>query len=216
MRPTWPSRADSSAICPDVSSGSRSTRRTAPPIGSRCRRGSSTSAARRRPPTSAPPRSCWPWSPPCTPCTTAPRDCAALPAVSIAAPVDLADGSGAVRLQPGPPGVLRHGGRRGARSSGGDRRRCPTARGAPPPRRRRPRGDLVRRDDHGRAHRTAVLEAFGCDGGGAGGRRPPCPRRSCAGARFSTTPSSRSTTPRRRCSATCAGSPTRTSRSTAA
>ena len=67
------------------------------------------------------------------------------------------------------------------------------------------------------AHVEAVLEAFGVDGGAdARPRRAPCPRRSCAGARSSPTPSSRSTTPRRRCSATCAACRTRTSRSIAA
>ena len=43
-----------------------------------------------------------------------------------------------------------------------------------------------------------------------------CPRRSCAGGRFWITQSSRSTTPRQRCCATCVACPTRTSRSIAA
>ena len=36
-----------------------------------CRPASNISAAKRPPATSAPPRSCWPTSPACTPCTTA-------------------------------------------------------------------------------------------------------------------------------------------------
>ena len=66
------------------------------------------------------------------------------------------------------------------------------------------------------AHVAAVLEAFGAEGGGDEPRRRRCPRRSCAGARSWATRCSPSTTPRRPCSATCAGCRTRTSRSTAA
>ena len=65
----------SSGTCPAGWSASRSTRRAARRTGSRCRPASSTSAATRRPPTSAPPRCCWPWSPRCTPSTTAPTGC---------------------------------------------------------------------------------------------------------------------------------------------
>ena len=62
-----------SGTCRVGSSASPSTSRAAPPTGWPCRPASSTSAATRRPPTSAPRRCCSPWSPPCTPSTTAPR-----------------------------------------------------------------------------------------------------------------------------------------------
>ena len=67
----------------------------------------------------------------------------------------------------GPPGVLRHGGRRGARSGGGDRRRGRRQRRALAARRRRPRRHLVRRDHDDGAPR-----------GGARGLRGRCRRRS--------------------------------------
>ena len=62
---------------PGAWSGCRSTPRTARPTAWPCRHASSTSGARRRRRTSARRRCCWPWWPPCTPCTTAPRACAA-------------------------------------------------------------------------------------------------------------------------------------------
>ena len=71
---------------------SRRRRRAGPPTAWRCRRASSTSAARRRRRTSAPRRCCSRWSPPCTPCTTVPRDCAASRAGSTAGRSQLADG----------------------------------------------------------------------------------------------------------------------------
>ena len=218
--PSWRSRAAWSATCPAASSGSRSTPRTAPPTAWRCRRASSTSAGRRPPRTSAPPRCCWRWWPPCTPCTTAPTDCAASPAASTAATVDLAAGLRAGRLRAGPPGVLRHRGRRGARSGGGDRgRRPPTAACS----------CAWSTSDHvgiscgettTAAHVAAVLEAFGvrtatsgaADAADAGPARGPA----APGPDPRAIPSSRSTTPRRRCCATCAACRTRTSRSTGA
>ena len=53
-------------------SGSAPTPPAAPRCASPCRPVSSTSAGRRRPATSAPRRCCWPTSPACTPCGTAP------------------------------------------------------------------------------------------------------------------------------------------------
>ena len=58
------------------SSACRSTRADTAPIGWRCRRASSTSAARRRRRTSAPRRRCSPTSPRCTRSSTARRGCA--------------------------------------------------------------------------------------------------------------------------------------------
>ena len=63
---------------------------------------------------------------------------------------DLAARPAGSRLHARPPGVLRHGGRRGTRPGTGDRGRGRRARRAPAPGRRGPRRRLVRRDhDHG-------------------------------------------------------------------
>ena len=78
--PSWRSKPASNGTCPVAWSASPSTPRAGPPTGWPCRHASSTSGARRPPRTSAPPRCCWPSSPPCTPCTTGPRGCAASPA----------------------------------------------------------------------------------------------------------------------------------------
>ena len=62
------------------------TRTAPPPTGWRCRRASSTSAARRPPATSAPRRCCPPWSPACTPSTTAHKAWRASPSAWRATP----------------------------------------------------------------------------------------------------------------------------------
>ena len=127
---------------------------------------------RRRRPTSAPPRCCWPWWPPCTPCTTVPRDCEASPAASTGAPSTWRPGSSS----PGSawctgssstPWSSRHRGRAAAivEEARGARR-------APAPRRRGPCRDLVRRDDHG-GPLAAVLGAFGAHERGSARRQRP-------------------------------------------
>ena len=184
------------------------------PTVSPCRRGSSTSAGRRRPPTSAPPRCCWRSWPPCTPCTTAPRDCAASHAASTAAPSTWRPGCSSpasawsTSTSSTPWSSRRTAGRRRSSmlpagvgcSSASSTRTTSGSRAARRPRRptlppcSRPSGRPL-------GERAATA---------------PCPRRSCAGARFWATPSSRSTTPRRPCCAICVACRTRTSRSIAA
>ncbi len=213
-RPSWRSRPGWSAICRGAWSDSRSTRRSGPPTVSPCRRGSNTSAGRRRRPTSAPPRCCWRSWPPCTPCTTAPRDCAASHAASTAAPSTWRPGCSSpasawsTSTSSTPWSSRRAAGRR--RSS-----MLPAGVGCSS-------ASSTRITSGSRAARRPLrptLPPCSRPSGPSMGERAatgPCPRRSCAGARFWATPSSRSTTPRRPCCAICVASRTRTSRSIAA
>ena len=129
--------------------------------------------------------------------------------------VDLATGLQGAGLNLVHSGVLRHVGRRGAGCRRGDRRRCPRAVVCSC-------GWSTRTTSESRAaRRQRRLTALRCSslrggGWGSGRRDGSARRRCCAEARFCAIPSSRNTTPRRPCCATCAASPTRTSRSTGA
>ena len=130
---------------------------------------SSTSAARRPRRTSARRRCCWPWSPPCTRCTTGRRACAASPGGSTDGRSRLADGAAAGRLRARAP-------RSSSTPSSCGRPGAPRRSSSP----RARQGVLLRLvdDDHvgiscgettTPAHVAAVLEAFGVEGGGGAG-----------------------------------------------
>ncbi len=74
---SWPRATPTPAASPAAWSASAPTPRAGTPCAWPCRRVSSTSAASAPPATSAPRRCCWPTSPACTPCGTAPTACAA-------------------------------------------------------------------------------------------------------------------------------------------
>ena len=74
-RRSSPRETGTSGVCRAGSSACQKTPTAAPPCGWRCKRASSTSAATRPRATFAPRRRCWPTSPRCTPCITAPMGC---------------------------------------------------------------------------------------------------------------------------------------------
>ena len=107
-RPTWPAATSSSARCPAAWSASASTRTATRPTAWRCRRASSTSAARRPRPTSARRRCCRPWSPACTPSTTARRACRRIAQRVASYTAILAKGLEQLGYPPRPTRRLRH------------------------------------------------------------------------------------------------------------
>ncbi|CAM5579507.1 Glycine dehydrogenase (decarboxylating) OS=Streptomyces microflavus OX=1919 GN=gcvP PE=3 SV=1 [Streptomyces microflavus] len=131
----------------------------------------------------------------------------------------LAEGLRAAGVEVDARHLLRHPDRQGARQGRGHRRRRPRARGQPPPRRRRPCLHRLRRDHHPRAA-LRRLAAFGADAdiealdGSAADALPEALLRSDD---ILTHPVFHArTAPRPRCCATCASSPTATTRWTAA
>ena len=194
----------------------RRRRRAARPTGSRCRPASSTSAARRRPATSAPRRCCSPSSPAMYavyhgPDGPARRSRARVaPATRPRWPPALRDGGVDVVHEH----VLRHRDRCGCPGGAAEVVAAARERGRQPAaRRRRHVGVACDETTDARARSAAVLERVR--------RRPATSTRStrrpatrCPTAllrdrrRSSPTRSSTRTTPRPRCCATCAGSPT--------
>ena len=197
------------------------------PTAWRCRRASSTSAARRPPPTSARRRCCRPWSPACTPSTTAPQGLKRIAQRVASYTAILAAGPEAAGLHAASTthafdtlhGAHRRRHRR-ACSHARARRRLSTC-AAPAATHRR---HHARRDHHARRHRGAV--------GAVRRAASRCPtfdalreRHRAAASRPALRAHQRlpdapgvqhATTARPRCCATSAACPTRTWRSTAA